>query len=111
MFASPRLALGFGIFLAWAETARRWGNWPFLPLLLDDWIAGIFLIYGAVPKSSRLGYRAALSGGRVGVYVGPDVWQLLQPPRALVATTGSRLDSPRRARRSHRHSLRFGALG
>jgi hypothetical protein len=48
MFASPRFALGFGIFLALAETARRWGNWPFLPFLLDDWIAGLFLIYGAV---------------------------------------------------------------
>jgi len=48
MFASPRFALGFGIFLALAETARRWGNWPFLPLLLDDWIAGLFLVFGAV---------------------------------------------------------------
>ena len=48
MFASPRFALGFGIFLALAETTRRWGNWPFLPLLLDDWIAGLFLVYGAV---------------------------------------------------------------
>jgi hypothetical protein len=48
MFASPRLALGFGIFIALAETVRRWGNWPFPPFLLDDWIAGIFLVYGAV---------------------------------------------------------------
>ena len=48
MFASPRFALGFGIFLALAETIRRWGNWPFLPLLLDDWIAGLFLVFGAV---------------------------------------------------------------
>ena len=48
MLASPRFALGFGIFLALAETVRRWGNWPFLPLLLDDWIAGLFLVYGAV---------------------------------------------------------------
>jgi hypothetical protein len=47
MFASPLFALGFGIFIALAETARRWGNWPFLPFLLDDWIAGIFLVYGA----------------------------------------------------------------
>src|SRR6185503_4543 len=29
VLASPRLALGFGIFLALAETCRRWGNWPF----------------------------------------------------------------------------------
>jgi hypothetical protein len=48
LFASPRLALGFGIFIALAETVRRWGNWPFLPFLLDDWVAGLFLIYGAV---------------------------------------------------------------
>ena len=46
--ASPRLALGFGIFLALAETCRRWGNWPFLPFLFDDWIAGMLLVYGAV---------------------------------------------------------------
>ena len=46
--ASPRFALGFGIFLAVAETARRWGSWPFLPFLLDDWIAGLFLVFGAV---------------------------------------------------------------
>ena len=46
--ASPFLALGFGIFLALAETCRRWGNWPFLPFLLDDWIAGLLLVYGAV---------------------------------------------------------------
>jgi hypothetical protein len=51
-FCSPRLALGFGIFLALAETVRRWGNWPFLPFLLDDWIAGLFLVYGAV-RSDR----------------------------------------------------------
>ena len=48
LFASPLLALGFGIFLALAETCRRWGNWPFLPFLLDDWIAGMLLVYGAV---------------------------------------------------------------
>jgi hypothetical protein len=48
IFGSPRFALGFGIFIALAETVRRWGNWPFLPFLLDDWIAGLFLIYGAV---------------------------------------------------------------
>jgi hypothetical protein len=47
-FANPLLALGFGIFLALAETCRRWGNWPFLPFLLDDWIAGMLLVYGAV---------------------------------------------------------------
>jgi hypothetical protein len=46
--ASPRLALGYGIFLALAETCRRWGNWPFLPFLLDDWIAGLLLVYGAL---------------------------------------------------------------
>jgi hypothetical protein len=47
MFASPRFALGFGIFIALAETVRRWGNWPFPPFLFDDWIAGLFLVYGA----------------------------------------------------------------
>ncbi len=48
MLASPLFALGFGIFLALAETCRRWENWPFLPFLLDDWIAGLLLVYGAV---------------------------------------------------------------
>ena len=47
-FARPILALGFGTFLALAETCRRWGNWPFLPFLLDDWIAGMLLVYGAM---------------------------------------------------------------
>jgi hypothetical protein len=51
-FARPIVALGFGVFLALAETVRRWGNWPFLPFLLDDWLAGLFLVYGAV-KSRR----------------------------------------------------------
>jgi hypothetical protein len=46
--ASPHLALAFGVFLALAETVRRWGNWPFLPFLLDDWIAGLLLVHGAV---------------------------------------------------------------
>ena len=48
ILASPLFALGFGLFLALAETCRRWGNWPFLPFLLDDWIAGLLLVYGAV---------------------------------------------------------------
>ena len=47
MLANQSFALGFGIFLALAETCRRWGNWPFLPFLLDDWIAGLLLVYGA----------------------------------------------------------------
>jgi hypothetical protein len=51
-FSSPRLALGYGIFLALAETARRWGNWPFLPFVLDDWIAGMFLVYAGVRSDS-----------------------------------------------------------
>jgi hypothetical protein len=48
LFASPTLALGFGLFLALAETVRRWGNWPFIAFWIDDWIAGLFLAYGAV---------------------------------------------------------------
>jgi hypothetical protein len=48
LLSSPLLALGFGIFLALAETVRRWGDWPFLPFFLDDWIAALFLVYGAV---------------------------------------------------------------
>ncbi len=48
MFANWKFALGFGVFLALAETCRRWGNWPFWPFLLDDWIAGLFLVYGAL---------------------------------------------------------------
>ena len=48
ILANPSVAVGFGLFLALAETVRRFGNWPFLPFLLDDWVAGLFLIYGAV---------------------------------------------------------------
>jgi hypothetical protein len=51
-FARPIYALGFGVLVALAETVRRWGNWPFLPFLIDDWLAGVFLVYGAV-RSGR----------------------------------------------------------
>jgi hypothetical protein len=47
-FAKPIFALGFGIFLALAETVRRFGNWPYLPFLLDDWLAGLFLVAAAI---------------------------------------------------------------
>jgi hypothetical protein len=59
LLASPLLALGFGIFLALAETCRRWGNWPFLPFLLDDWIAGL-LLTGWVPHGALLGIVGVL---------------------------------------------------
>jgi hypothetical protein len=52
-FASPILAIGFGAFLACAETCLHFesllalpGSWLSLPI--HDWIAGSFLIYGGV---------------------------------------------------------------
>ena len=57
--ASPRLAIAGGILLAVLETARRWGAWPFLPFLLDDYIAGAFLVYGGMRslRDARAGQK------------------------------------------------------
>jgi hypothetical protein len=58
-FASPWLAIVGGVLLAVAETARRWGAWPYLPFLLDDYIAGAFLVFGGLRslRDRRLGQR------------------------------------------------------
>jgi hypothetical protein len=48
VLASPRLAIGGGLLLAALETVRRWGHWPYLPFLLDDYIAGAFLVFGGM---------------------------------------------------------------
>lgn len=44
--AHPWLAISGGLLVAILETVRRWDAWPFLPFLLDDYIAGAFLVYG-----------------------------------------------------------------
>jgi len=53
LFANPMLAIGFGAFLLCAETCRHFesllslpGSWLSLPI--HDWVAGCFLLYGAV---------------------------------------------------------------
>ena len=89
IFASSRFALGFGIFIALAETVRRWGNWPFLPFFLDDWIAGVFLVYGDVRsrRSWTIGrpYQAAAWAFNCGLMYGSFFTHLehwSQPPEA-----------------------------
>ena len=45
---SRRLAVIIGALLPLAETIRRWGSWrEYPPSLLDDYLAGAFLLYGA----------------------------------------------------------------
>jgi hypothetical protein len=45
---SRRLALAVGVLLPAAETVRRWGTWQeYPPSLVDDYLAGAFLLYGA----------------------------------------------------------------
>jgi hypothetical protein len=45
---SRRLAFVIGALLPLAETARRWGTWrEYPPSLVDDYLAGAFLLYGA----------------------------------------------------------------
>lgn len=58
-FAHPRLAIAGGFLIVVLETVRRWGAWPFLPFLLDDYIAGAFLVYGGVRslRDRRQGQR------------------------------------------------------
>jgi hypothetical protein len=58
-FAHPRLAIAGGFLIVVLETVRRWGAWPFLPFLLDDYIAGAFLVYGGVRslRDRRRGQR------------------------------------------------------
>src|SRR5207237_6631679 len=57
---SRYLAIVLGILTPLAETIRRWSTWrenP--PALLDDYILGAFLLYGAwrVRKDARSGQR------------------------------------------------------
>jgi hypothetical protein len=40
------LALGFGVFLAFAEVARNWGDWGYAPFWIVDYIAAALLVYG-----------------------------------------------------------------
>ena len=54
-FARPMFAVGFGAFLVCGDTCLHledWlavpQHWTSLPFLLDDWPAGLFLLYGAV---------------------------------------------------------------
>jgi hypothetical protein len=58
--ASAVLALGFGVFLAVAETARNWGSWQWWPFWLVDFVAAALLILGGA-----LVLRRARGGSQV----------------------------------------------
>ena len=45
--ASAKLAVGFGVFLAFAEVVRNWGDWGFWPFWVVDYIAVALLLAGA----------------------------------------------------------------
>jgi len=68
---SRRLAIIGGILAPLAETIRRWQTWQESPSnLFDDYIMGVFLLYGAwrTGKDVRSGRRflASAWGGLVG---------------------------------------------
>ncbi len=44
---SRGLAIVFGVALPIAETIRRWSTIVYWPALLDDWLIGAFLLWGA----------------------------------------------------------------
>jgi len=62
---SRALALAGGILLPLIETVRRWhqlSDWRMAPAWLDDWIIGLFLLYGAwVTRENRESGRATLA--------------------------------------------------
>lgn len=61
--AAARLAVGFGIFLAVAETARNWGDWQWWPFWLVDFIAAALLVAGGrLTLRGRRGGNAVLCG-------------------------------------------------
>jgi hypothetical protein len=53
------LAIVFGLFLTWAETARNWGNWQYWPFWLVDYIAAALLLIGGVMALRRARAQAA----------------------------------------------------
>lgn len=46
--ATAILGLVFGVFLAFAETARNWGNWQWWPFWAVDFIAAALLVAAGV---------------------------------------------------------------
>jgi hypothetical protein len=78
---SRRLAVAAGLFIPALETWRRWGDWGDWPSILEDYIAGGFLILGAVsarrllPKGPRL--LAAAWGFATGMMYLSFVGQLM----------------------------------
>ncbi len=101
---SRRAALVAGIVMPLVETWRRWAEWgqlSKLPSILDDFLAGGFLILGAVmsrrdPASGRT-YLAAAWGVATGMMYYSFLGQLVLlgqpdpsgvPPAAVVALKG-----------------------
>jgi hypothetical protein len=62
---SRGLALVAGVFLPMAETVRRWhqlGDIRMAPAWLDDWLIGVFLLYGVWrTRGNDRGGRAVLA--------------------------------------------------
>jgi hypothetical protein len=56
---SARLAIGFAVFLAFAEVARNWGSWGYWAWWVVDYIAVALLLYG--------GWLTLRSGARTGL--------------------------------------------
>lgn len=50
---SRGLAIAFGVALPVAETVRRWNNVVYWPALLDDWLIGALLLWGAWATRAR----------------------------------------------------------
>ena len=67
---SALLALGFGLFLAIAETVRNWGNWQPWPFWIVDFIAAGALVWGGVRTLSQGSSRllSAAWGFTVGIF-------------------------------------------
>ena len=95
-FARPTFALGFGLFLVCGDTCLHledWaglpGHWASLPFLLDDWPAGLFLVYSGVRSRrnwvSGRPYQAAAWGVNAQLLFGAllgnlETWSSSQAP-------------------------------
>lgn len=64
--ASALLALGFGVFLAVAETVRNWGAWQWWPFWLVDYLAAALLVVSALAVLRQHVYGNALLCGAWG---------------------------------------------
>lgn len=58
---SAWMAVAFAVFLAIGEAVRNWGDWQWWPFWLVDYVAVVFLLWGAVAVF-RNGDRVILCG-------------------------------------------------